>query len=65
MNHRKVKYCSECKEKTVHEYAGKKTVGDGLPISRVVLAIGTMGFTEFAGATKYWECRRCGKILSE
>ncbi len=61
MKANKVKYCSNCCELTTHKFAGKGESGvEGLGLARVVFAVCTLGFSEYADS--YYECKKCGKI---
>ena len=39
MSSKKVMYCCECEERTVHEFVSKETIGDGTGPCRVALAV--------------------------
>ena len=66
MSSKKVMYCCECRERTVHEFVSKETVGDGTGPCRIVLAVFSLGLSEWGpSVTRYYQCTKCGKIKSE
>lgn len=64
MSKRKVMFCWNCCEDTIHEFINKETIADGA--GRVLLAILSLGLSESSvSATKYWQCTKCGNIDDE
>ena len=54
------KWCSECCERTNHNYVGSKSDYEGLGIARAILAVGSLGISETVCRDKYWQCCKCG-----
>lgn len=66
MSKRKVMFCWDCCEDTVHEFINKETVADGTGPGRVALAIMSLGLSEWGPTvTRYWRCTKCGNIDDE
>ena len=64
MSKTKVKYCPKCKCDTVHKLVGHKSYCEGMGLVRGIFAVTSFGFSEIASATWYYECKKCGHIIS-
>lgn len=56
------KWCSECCERTNHNYVGSKGDFEGLGIARAILAVSSLGISETVCRDKYWQCCKCGEV---
>ena len=65
MSKTKVKYCSKCGKRTVHNLICKEHVMDDFKLGRIIWALGTLGLSESIGSTSYYQCSKCENIRKE
>ena len=57
----KVLRCNKCKKKTVHKPVGSESKYAGGP-GRALLAVASLGLSEFVAVNRYYECTKCGEL---
>ena len=62
MSKQKVEYCYKCRKRTVHNLICKEHVMDDFKPLRIIWAIGSLGLSELAGSTSYYQCSKCENI---
>lgn len=60
----KMCYCWRCGKTVPHKYVGKKSDFEGAGFARGFVAIATLGMSETAWATHYYQCPVCGRVRS-
>ena len=62
MAKKEIRYCPECKKKTVYEQITRDSIGKGLSLLRPMLAIATLGITEVT-TKRGLVCTKCGHCI--
>lgn len=55
-------YCHKCGNHQPHKKIGSSSGYEGMGIARGLLAVMSLGMSEFSGREIYWECLKCGEV---